>query len=181
MADRLIAFARRVARETGKPVPTPNPRGPTTRALALFLLRDPGATATSGANETGILDPYMTCDLTSTRQRNALAKAGIDPRVCVWWNASPYHLGYTGKLRPEDVRMGASYLRRFVNQCPDLRVVVAMGDEARAVARRVWQDAGGQLPPLLLSWHPMTRGRGGAERQVELAADLQKAAKLIRG
>lgn len=49
MSDALVEFTRRIAAETGRGVPTPNPRGPTTRALALFVLRDPGATEISGA------------------------------------------------------------------------------------------------------------------------------------
>lgn len=83
MSDALIDFARRIAKQTGRAVPTPNPKGPTTRALALFVLRDPGATETSGANETGVLDPYLNRDPTSLRQQNALQKAKIDLGVCV--------------------------------------------------------------------------------------------------
>jgi hypothetical protein len=178
--DPLIAFARRIARETGRPVPTPNPNGPTTRSLALFVLRDPGATEVSGANETGVLDPYENDDPTSARQRSALRGAGIDPSVCVWWNASPYHVGYKGELHEPDIARGARYLREFVALCPDLRVVVAMGSGAHSVATRAWPFPGSvDLAQPILSPHPMIYGRGGAERRAQLKADLRRAAKLI--
>ena len=74
--------------------------------------------------------------------------------------------------------IAVSVPRQFVDLCPDLKVVVAMGDGAQAVARRSWQKADERLPPLLPSPHPMIYGRGGAERQVKLAAALRRAAKL---
>jgi hypothetical protein len=160
-------------------VPTPNPNGPTTRANVLFVLRDPGATQTSGANESGILDPYLNRDPTSGRQQQALREAGIDPRVCLWWNASPYHLGYRGIIEPADATDGAHYLREFVRLCPDLRVVVAMGDSARTVARLAWQGSESELPRLVLAPHPMIYGRGAARRKAELAARLAEATRLL--
>jgi hypothetical protein len=180
MADPLISYARSIAAETGRYVPSPNPSGPTTRALALFVLRDPGATETSGANETGLLDPYTNRDPTSARQRRALEVAGIDPRVCVWWNAVPYHLAYKGPVRDADAAAGARYLRGFVDLCPALRVVVAMGDGAQTVAARAWADGSRALPPLLMSPHPMIYGRGARERMAALAQTLEKTARLIR-
>jgi hypothetical protein len=99
VADPLIELARRVAAETGQHVPTPNPSGPTVDALALFVLRDPGSTPTSGANATGLLDPFVNTDRSALRTRRLLAQAGIDGSVCVWWNAVPYHLGYSGAIR----------------------------------------------------------------------------------
>jgi hypothetical protein len=178
--DALVDFARAIAAATGREVPTPNPNGPTTRALALFVLRDPGATATSGANETGVLDPYVNRDPTSTRQQRALREAAIDPGVCVWWNASPYHLGYNGKIKDADCANGARYLRELVGLCPSLRVVVAMGDGAHAVATLAWRDNETELPPLIQAPHPMIYGRGWEERRADLAARLLEAARLIR-
>jgi hypothetical protein len=179
-SDPLIAFAREIARRTGRRVPTPNPDGPTTRALVLFVLRDPGATETSGANETGVLDPYLNLDPTSMRQREALRKAGIDRGLCVWWNASPYHLDYGGTIKPADAADGARYLREFIRLCPRLRVVVAMGASAHAVVRLAWQASEPDLLPLFLAPHPMIYGRGAAQREAELAARLAEAARLLR-
>lgn len=181
MTDPLIDFARRIAAETRRAVPTPNPKGPTTRALVLFLLRDPGATEWSGANATGVLDPYVNSDLTSLRQRKALRAANIDPRVCVWWNGSPYHLAYKGPMSDEDCVNGARYLRRFLGLCPDLRVVVAMGGGAQAVAALTWRGSERELPPLISAPHPMIYGRGWEERQAELATKLRQTAQLLRG
>ncbi len=180
MAGPLIDFARQIAAETGRGVPTPNPAGPTTRALALFVLRDPGATATSGANETGVLDPFRNSDPTALRTQKALRAAQIDPKVCVWWNASSYHLGYKGALNERDSAYGARCLRTFVGLCPDLRVVVAMGTDAQAVCARAWRNPPQPLPPLVLAPHPMIYGRGWAERRAELAERLRDAARLIR-
>jgi hypothetical protein len=145
------------------------------------VLRDPGAAESSGANETGVLDPYVNRDPTSRRQQAALRAASIDPGVCVWWNASPHHLGYKGKIRDRDCAVGAHYLRGFVELCPELRVVVAMGEGAHAVATRVWGGAGTNLPPLIVAPHPMIYGRGGAERSATLATRLGEARHLIRG
>ena len=181
MSDALVEFARAIAAATGRGVPTPNPDGPTTRALALFVLRDPGATEDSGANETGVLDPYLNNDPTSLRQRNALRDAKIDHRACVWWNASPYHLGYKGSLHPGDCANGARYLREFVSLCPDLRVVVGMGPPAHPVCTQAWGGSRTKLPPLILTWHPMIYGRGWAERKAKLDEDLREAASLIQG
>jgi len=180
-AEPLVRLARRIEADTGKSVPIPNPDGPGTSARCLFVLRDPGATSTSGANETGILDPFINRDMTSGRQRRYLAEVGIDPGVCLWWNASPYHLGYSGEILDVDARRGAGYLREFVAHCPDLRVVVAMGAPSQAVCRMVWQGREGTMPPLLLTWHPMTHGKGGERRVQELKDVLRDAALLIRG
>jgi hypothetical protein len=177
--DPLIDLAQEIAAETGRLVPTPNPEGPTTGALALFVLRDPGATPTSGANATGILDPYVNRDPTAVRARRLLETAKIDPAVCLWWNAVPYHLGYDGPIKDHDRLRGARYLREFVRRCERLRVVVAMGDGARSVCQEAWRGVEG-LPPLIATWHPMTRGRGGAARQAELVRDIRRAAQLIR-
>ena len=180
MSQPLIDFAQNIAKETGRPVPTPNPRGPGTSALCLFVLRDPGASEASGANETGLLDPYLNRDPTSVRQQTALRRAEIDPGVCVWWNASPYHLGYKGPLRPPDCDNGVRYLRDFVGLCSRLQVVVAMGPPAHDIALRAWSGAEATLPPLVLAPHPMIYGRGWAERQADLDAKLRHAAHLIR-
>ena len=181
VANPLIDLARRIERETGRSVPSPNPEGPTTGALCLFVLRDPGANESSGANETGVLDPYVNRDPTSDRQRKALRVAGIDPGVCVWWNASPYHLGYKGEIRDADRIRGARYLQEFLGLCPNLRVVVAMGPPAHPVCQHVWEGEESHLPPLILTWHPMIYGAGWKERQAKLTEDLREAARLIRG
>lgn len=181
MPDALIDFALRIAAETGRRVPTPNPDGPTTRALALFVLRDPGATETSGANETGVLDPYLNRDPTAVRTQKALRHAEIDPGVCVWWNASPYHLGYKTPIRESDCAAGARYLDTFMSLCPDLRVVVAMGADSHTVCAQAWHESKRGLPPLILSPHPVIYGRGWAERTADLAEKLRDAARLIRG
>lgn len=98
----------------------------------------------------------------------------------MWWNASPYHLGYKGKLQPEDLATGAKYLRDFVKLCSELRVVIAMGPPAHDVAAVAWAGSANELPPLILTPHPMIYGRGFAERQAELDAKLVQAARLIR-
>jgi len=177
--DPLIQLAERIARQTGRPVPTPNPDGPTTKALALLILRDPGATPESGANATGVLDPYANSDPTSTRQRNLLRDAGIDPSVCVWWNASPYHLGYKGRIRPEDSRVGARSIRDFVELCPDLRVVIALGEDPYEVCIAAGLSPAGS-PRLIKTWHPLTRGRGVHERHAQQRAALAEASDLLR-
>ena len=180
-AGSLIGLACKIGIEVDRGVPTPNPDGPGTDALCLFVLRDPGATSTSGANETGILDPFVNRDPTSIRQRRHLAQAQIDPKVCLWWNASPYHLGYPGEIRHVDARRGVRYLREFIALCPDLRVVVAMGQPSQTVCRMAWQGQGHAMPPLLLTWHPMTRGKGGERRLEELRTTLRQVALLVRG
>lgn len=154
--DQLLELVRRIEKETGRAIPTPNPNGPLSRALALFVLRDPGATEESGANETGILDPYVNRDPTSSRQQAALQKANIDPRVCIWWNASPYHLGYKGPMRDGDCIMGSRYLGEVVKCCRDLRVVVALGPDAQTVAEvtRLEAEGNAEFPP---SSQPHTR------------------------
>jgi hypothetical protein len=179
VADPLIALARRLARKAGRPVPTPNPNGPTTKALALFVLRDPGATPESGAAKTGVLDPFLNDDRTATRTQRLLAAVRIDPDICVWWNASPYHLGYDRTIRPVDHAFGVAALEQFLALCPDLRVVVAMGEDAWPVVDEVWTKSAARLPPLIKTWHPMTRGRGAAQRLPLQAAALRKAARLI--
>ena len=144
MADPLVALARRLARKAGpgRPVPTPNPDGPTTKALALFVLIDPGATLDSGASKTGITDPFVNDDPTAKRTQRLVRAAKIDPAACVWWNASPYHLGYrpNKRLRPADHEFGVYALRQVLERCRDLRVVVAMGEPAWPVVNEVWTE-----------------------------------------
>lgn len=180
MADPLISLSRKLARRSGRPVPTVNPKGPGREALALFVLRDPGATPQSGAANTGVLDPFLNDDRTAVRTQRLLAAAQIDPAVCLWWNASPYHLGYSGAIRPADAAFGALALTEVLGLCQKLRVVVAMGDSAWPVVDRIWASPTRGLPPLIKTWHPMTRGRGIAERTREQAAAFEKAARLIR-
>ena len=144
----------------------------------MFVLRDPGATAESGANETGFLDPFLNRDPTSARQRAALEKAGIDRGICVWWNASPFHLGYKGLLRPVDEEFGAGCLRDALGLCSELRVVVAMGPPAHAVCDRVWLSGAPRLPRLLHAPQPLIYGRGWEERRALLDERLAEAAKI---
>lgn len=179
VADALIDFAHDIASKTGRGVPTPNPDGPTTRALALFVLRDPGVDAESGANKTGLLDPYTNDDRTSLSQRKHLSAAKIDPGVGVWWNASPYHLGYKVEINEADCAAGARYLLGFVARCPDLRVVVAMGRDSRTVCARAWRDAEQELPRLILTHHPLIYGRDDKKRLAELGEALREVARLI--
>jgi hypothetical protein len=173
---------RAIRRQSGGVTfPIPNPKGPLSRALALFVLTDPGATATSGANETGILDPFLNKDPSAKRTQRLLHDAGIDPNVCVWWNASPYHVGGAGGFTEALFERGADWLGSFIECCPHLGVVVAMGDPANEVARRVWRDAGRySLPPLVTTCHPMMRGRGYWEKAAQREEALKTAARLIR-
>ena len=178
MADRLLEYVERLAAETGRAMPTPNPEGPLSRGRVLFVLRDPGATPESGANATGITDPFVNSDPTAVRFRKAVLGASIDPQVCVWWNAVPYHLGYKGALRPSDVMTGARYLRGFIECFADLRVLVAMGEGAHDVMRRLAGDGGRTLPPVIYAPHPMIYGRGARERMAELSKKLSEVARL---
>jgi hypothetical protein len=178
LRDPLLEYVRQIAAETGRAMPTPNPEGPLSRARILFVLRDPGATAESGANETGITDPYVNTDPTSARQRNALRKARIDPKICLWWNAVPYHLGYKGAIRESDCVAGVRYLRGFIDCCPELRVVVAMGEGAHDAGRRLLTGRHDKLPPLIFAPHPMIYGRGARERMIELDTRLRETARL---
>jgi hypothetical protein len=114
------------------------------------------------------------------RQRRALEAAKIDPGVCVWWNAVPYHLGYKGEIAERDRANGVRYLLGFVSRCSELRVVVAMGAGARSVATRAWRQGGDALPPLILTPHPMIYGRNARERIAELAEQLQEVTRLVR-
>jgi Uracil DNA glycosylase superfamily len=179
VADPLLEYVRKLSVETGREMPTPNPHGPLSRARALFVLRDPGATPESGANETGVTDPFVNSDPTSARQRTALREANIDARRCVWWNAVPYHLGYKGQLRPSDVSAGARYLRGFIECFADLRVIVAMGEGAHDVARRLSSGEDNKLPPVVYAPHPMIYGRGAKERTGELRQRLKDVARLL--
>jgi hypothetical protein len=181
--DPVLNLMRTIRRRSGGATfPTPNQKGPLSHALALFVLTDPGATDTSGANETGVLDPFLNNDPSAKRTQKLLRDARIDPRVCVWWNASPYHVGGAGGFTEAHYERGAQWLRSFIEWCPHLRVVVAMGDPAKEVARRVWRDAGrNALPPLVMTCHPVMRGRGYWEKAAQLEEALKAAARLVRG
>lgn len=108
-----------------------------------------------------------------------MREAGIDPTVCVWWNASPYHLGYSGRIRPTDSRVGAAALREFVALCPDLRVVIALGEHSHEVCDLAGLTTAGS-PQLIKTWHPLTRGRGVRERHAQQRAALTEAAAILR-
>ncbi len=78
--DPLLTLMRKIKTENaGRSFPIPNPKGPLSHALALFVLNDPGATEDSGANETGFLDPYLNRDRTAVKSRKLLEVAHIDP------------------------------------------------------------------------------------------------------
>jgi uracil-DNA glycosylase len=180
MADPLLDYVRRLRRsvaKTGHTMPTPNPEGPLSQARVLFVLRDPGATETSGANETGITDPFVNRDPSAIRFCKSIREANIDPTVCVWWNAMPYHLGYSGPLREPDVSAGARYLRGFIERFDDLRVVVAMGKGAHQVMSRLLSEDM-ELPPVIKTPHPLIYGTGASARMTELRQKLRKVARL---
>lgn len=171
--DALHALAERISAETGRPVPYPG--GAQSTALVMQVLKDPGSAPDMGASRTGWLDPGLNDDQTATRQMKLMREARLSREICTYWNASPWHVGNKSSV---DLQAGARWLREAIAACPDLRVVVAMGKEARevALAAKVGMQQGD--PHLILTWHPMQRGRGYFERRVEQVEALQRAAKL---
>lgn len=109
--------------------------------------------------------------------RRVEIRAGITQTTLVERFALPP--GYTGPIRPQDSRVGARYLREFVGLCPDLRVVLALGEDPYDVCIGAGLSPTGS-PKLIKTWHPLTRGRGVHERHAQQRTALADAANLLR-
>lgn len=121
----------RIREETGEAVPDTSSRGPGIEAQVLIVLRDPGRL---GALKTQELSPLTNSDQTAKNQRALFKAAGLDPLLCLFWNAVPWDLKGK-KPSASDVKRGAGYLSELIALFPQHPTVVACGNEAHAACR----------------------------------------------
>ena len=119
-------LVQRIRDETKKRVPDVASDGPGTDARVLVILSDPGKL---GALKTNELSPLRNNDQTARNQRKLFAEAGLDPKICVFWNAVPWDLDGR-KAGSADKARGAAYLRDMLQMFDRPPVIVACGKDA---------------------------------------------------
>ena len=129
----ILELIERIRRETGRPVPTIDPDGPGADARVMVVLETPGQL---GAASTGVLSPLKNEDSTASIQRRYMSKAGLNPEVCLFWNAVPWDLGARRKPKAREQRVGGEYLLDMAVLLPKLRAVLLCGRTAQAVGER---------------------------------------------
>lgn len=140
-------------------------------AKILYLLQDPGR---SGASRSGYMDPD---NKGPTAKNFREAKAGMDPRAVITWNAVPWPVKQ-GKLATElRVAREEQRLDELLELLPCLRVVVLLGDEAH----KLTEDLYVRRPQLhiLHGPHPSWRGVKTPGKKKWLRNTVCKAYELI--
>jgi hypothetical protein len=110
------------------------------------------------------------------------AKAGLDKRSYLNWNAVPWYVSATGKsanASPGDGRAALPYLHQFVMLLTELRVVVVMGAFAEHWWLRYLRQADSPVLPLITAPHPSAsarRSRPDFEQEIVIAMAKARAA-----
>lgn len=131
----LTRFVHRIRDNTGHSVPYFDPADGGINASALLLLESPGPKS-GGVEGTGLVscdNPDFTAELLwhALQERDGLRKC------VVLWNIVPWYLdsdGPRGTFRSpnaRDRREGASWLARLFPLMPNLRTIIALGNQAR--------------------------------------------------
>ncbi len=119
-------------------VPWFDPADGGTKAQILWLLEAPGPKATKERGGSG----FVSCnnnDQTAKNTWETRVEAGVPRSAVVHWNAIPYYLGSSTKIRTAtsaDVAAVGPLLSELVGLLPLLRVVILGG----AKAQRTWSD-----------------------------------------
>ncbi|MDP9476080.1 MAG: hypothetical protein M3R38_10430 [Actinomycetota bacterium] len=171
--DELDEYVEKLRLSKGEDVPGFSTNDGRTEAKVLFLHRDPGR---SGASKTGVVDrdnPYNT----AKNFRDANAKANLDRKLTVVWNAVPWPVGESTFARElEKVRL-EGWLDKLFESLPKLEVVVLLGEEAQ----RLTADLYAKHPNLhvLHGPHPSWRGVRTPRRRRWLENTVCKARDLV--
>lgn len=132
-------------------------------ARALVLLDNPSTKAEAGTGS-GLLS-LDNDDRTARNIREAYERHHIDSTDTVGWNVVPFPvINFNGGSTRDERREGAPWLRDFIRRCPNLKIVLLLGN----AAKDGWALAGltGSLE-VVTSPHPSMRGlnsHGGREK-----------------
>lgn len=158
MISAIDQLTTRIAQEQDSTVPRVDRDGPKERARVLLVLQDPGV---RGALTSGVLSASKNAgksppDQTADNEVEFMAHAGLDEKLCVFWNGVPWGINPVRTTRvpnASEEKIGAGYLRELLALLPELRAVVAMGGTAKSVCRRAKVR---EWPGLTLieTWHP---------------------------
>lgn len=101
-------------------------------ARLLVIFRDPGP-KTRDEHGSGMLSPEND-DPSAERLNILLTEAGIAPDDVMGWNAFPWYVNR--KPSSAEIDRGLPVLRRIVELCPNLTVVMAHGGDAQTAWKR---------------------------------------------
>ncbi|OPX15572.1 uracil-DNA glycosylase [Gordonia sp. i37] len=101
-------------------------------ARLLVIFRDPGPKTRDGQGS-GMLSPEND-DPSAERLITLLTDAGIDVEEVMGWNTFPWYINR--KPSSPEVDRGLPVLRRVVELCPNLKVVMAHGGDAQVAWKR---------------------------------------------
>jgi uracil-DNA glycosylase len=173
----LIALAHQIRRETGRPVPGPDPADGGVHARMLLLLETPGPSHAV----TGIVSRDNPTP-TAANLRRFLTEAGIAREDTVIWNAVPFVIHLPGARnrapRRGEIRDGLLLLPRLLALLPRLHVAVLAGRVA-AEAEPVLEAACPGLPVLRMPHPSPTFVCTSPDIPRRIAATLAEAATLL--
>jgi uracil-DNA glycosylase len=174
----LLALAERIGRETGRPVPTPDPLDGGVEARMLLLLETPGP-GMGG-------EDFVSRDRpggTAANLRRFLETAGIARRDTLIWNAVPWVIHAPGASnrapRRAEWRAGLLFLPALLDLLPQLRVTVLAGRFA-AAAEVPLRAARPRLPVLAMPHPSPTYVCTSPAVPARIAGVLAAAAALLR-
>ncbi|MBB1013029.1 uracil-DNA glycosylase [Dietzia kunjamensis] len=155
--------------------------GVNARVLAIF--RDPGPKTQEG------LGSGMLCvendDVSAERHYNFLKNAGIEHDQLMVWNAYPWYINR--KPRSSEIDRGLGPLKRVVELCPNLEVVMAHGGEAQVAWKRFRQRHPSATRGLttIETYHTSRQALQAqaderARREAHLTASFAEAAAILR-
>lgn len=161
----LNGLVRDIKAEIGGEVPWFDPDSGGVHARALLLYEAPGARATGPSGPrgravgSGVISPDNN-DATAENSWLLYQEANLARHLTVVWNIVPWYIGTPTAIRganSDDVADAQPYLDRLIRLLPDLRVVVALGDNARDGWLRYLLREDAPLLPTLACPHPSPR------------------------
>lgn len=101
-----------------------------TESQVLLLFSDPGPMTQERNRGSGFLSAQND-DPAAARTFRLLIDSGLELDRVLSWNAYPWYVHHQGGPRPSEIDAGLDPLRRLIDRLPGLRVVIAMGGNAK--------------------------------------------------
>lgn len=155
-----------------------------TNARVLAIFRDPGPKTQEGSGS------GMLCvendDPSAERHFNFLKNAGIEHDQLMVWNTYPWYINR--KPRSSEIDRGLGPLKRVIDLCPNLEVVMAHGGEAQIAWKRFRERYTSTVRGLetIETYHTSRQALQTADpevrayRSAKLVDDFAKAAAVLR-
>jgi uracil-DNA glycosylase len=172
----LVEFTVRLRKSAPAGVPDFDPFDGGVSAECLFLLEAPGSRAV-GSGFISRDNP----DETASNFFAVNAEAGVPRSRTVTWNAVPWYIGDSTRIRAatgSDLRDAERYLEELLSLLPQLKVVVLIGRKAQRLRTRIQRLA--PSASVLSCPHPSPLSfNGRPDRRDEMLACLTRVTELL--